>query len=244
MTEKPNERPEEMKPEDATPVPEDSKPAENEQQKEELEQVDELEKESMYELETFREANNRANADAVNDAQESLKKIFDDMRKWIRENGDPEVLKERLEKGREDITRVMEDTKNNVIALANSEQFKKTVEAGRDFVVGTGTMIADGVKYGADQLMKNPTINKAVKDVDSKLDTLRQNENLKSAVDTAEDAVDKLNSAIFNGIRSFFGKHEDKPEAPAASETTASADVPAVRSEQRPAVTDQPDEKK
>lgn len=236
MTEKPNERPEEKK------------PAETEQQKEELNQVDELEKESMYELETFREANNKANDDAINDARENLKKIFDDMRQWIRENGDPEVVKERLEKGRADIAKVLEDTKNNVIALANSDQFRKTMEAGRDFVVGTGNMIADGVKYGADQLMKNPTISKVVNDVDGKLDTLRENENLKSAVNSAEEAVDKLNTAIFNGIKSFFSKTASQKSAASGEEDLPAEaedkDLPAVRSEQRPAVTDQPDEKK
>lgn len=125
---------------------------------------------------------------------------------------------------------------------------KKTVEAGRDFVVGTGSMIADGVKYGADQLMKNPAISKVVTDVDSKLDSLRQNENLKGAVDSAEEAMDKLNTAIFNGIRSFFSKPADASasKAPAADEPPAvpeDRDLPAVRGEQRPAVTDQPDEK-
>ena len=239
MTEKPNGRPEDMKPE---------QPEETDAQKKELEQVDEMEKESMYELQSFREADNAANDDAVNDAEEALKKIFDDLRKWIRENGDPEVVKERLEKGRQDMMKVISETRDNVIALANSEQFKKTMEAGRDFVVGTGTMIAEGVKYGADQLMKNPAINKVVTDVDSKLDTLRQNENLRGAVNSAEDAMDKLNTAIFNGIRSFFNKpaagsdsQTDAEEAPAVAEDK---DLPAVRSEQRPAVTEQPDEKK
>ena len=50
----------------------------------------------MYELQSLREANNEANDDAVNDAEQALKKIFDDMRRWIRENGDPEVVRERL----------------------------------------------------------------------------------------------------------------------------------------------------
>lgn len=81
------------------------------------------------------------------------------------------MVKERLEKGRQDIAKVLMETRDSVIALARSEQFKKTVEAGRDFVVGTGSMIADGVKYGADQLMKNPAISKVVTDVDSKLDS-------------------------------------------------------------------------
>ena len=239
MTDKPNERPEDRKPET---------PEETETQKDELEQVDEMEKESLNELQTFREADNAANDDAVNDAEEALKKIFEDMRRWIRENGDPEVVKERLEKGRQDIAKVLMETRDSVIALARSEQFKKTVEAGRDFVVGTGSMIADGVKYGADQLMKNPAISKVVTDVDSKLDSLRQNENLKGAVDSAEEAMYKLNTAIFNGIRSFFSKPADASasKAPAADEPPAvpeDRDLPAVRGEQRPAVTDQPDEK-
>lgn len=242
MTEKPNERPEDKKP---------VQPDETGAQKEELEQVDEMEKESMYELQSLREANNEANDDAVNDAEQALKKIFEDMRRWIRENGDPEVVKERLEKGRQDIAKVLTETRDSVIALANSEQFKNTVEAGKEFVVGTGSMIADGVKYGADQLMKNPTINRVVTDVDSKLDSLRENENLKEVVNSAEDAMDKLNAAIFNGIRSFFSKPQtgsgpEETAAPAETEepaVTEDKDLPAVRTEQRPAVTDQPDKK-
>ena len=63
--------------------------------------------------------------------------------------------------------------------------------------------------------------------------------------------MDKLNAAIFNGIRSFSRKPQtgsgpEEAAAPAETEepaVTEDKDLPAVRTEQRPAVTDQPDKK-
>lgn len=236
MNENPNEKLE-VTPEDAEAVkPEEEKAAPAEEAKpeevkspeeEDIEKVDEMEKEVLYELQTYREVDNEANNEAVNAAEEKLKKIFDDLRKWLEENTNPEAVRERLQKAADDVNRVVQDTKQRVIEVSNSEQFKKTMEAGRDFIVGTGSLIADGVKYGADQLMKNPTINKAVTTVDEKLDVLRENKALQDGVDRMEEAVDKLNAAIFTGLKKFFEK-PDRPESASKAEEPKAEELPKI----------------
>lgn len=226
-----NNEPEKKETESENTVP--PVPEETPEQKKELDNVDEMEKQTLQDLETLREANNTANDEAMDEAEEQLKEIFDGLRRWIRHNSDPEVVKARLEKGAADAQKVLNNTRETVIKVANSEQFKKTMEAGKDFVIGTGTMIGDTLKYGADQLMKNPTINKVVTDADKKLDVIRDNENVKEFVDKTQDAVDKLNTAIFNGIRSFFDHPDREPEKPAEAnpenlpEPAADKDLPA-----------------
>jgi hypothetical protein len=204
---------EEKKPiSDAENKEEEVKKEEAAQEEKELDAVDSMEKETFYELATLKEEGNQANDDAVKDAEDQLKKIFDDCRSWIKANADPEAVKEQLQKAADDAGKVLNATKEKVIEVSQSEQFKKTVEAGKDFIVGTGTMIADGLKYGADTLMKNPTVKKVVDKADEKLDALRDNKNLQEAVDKTEEAVDKLNAAIFQGIKKFFHNGDEEKE--------------------------------
>lgn len=47
-----------------------------------------------------------------------------------------------------------------MIETAESEQFKDTMQAGKDFVSGTAGMIGDGFKYGYDKLMEVPEFKK------------------------------------------------------------------------------------
>lgn len=193
------------------------------EKKEELQDVDQLEKETLDDLDTLREANNEANDDVIDETRKQLEKIFADLRTWIKENSDPQVVKAHLQKAADDCANVLNQAKAAVIEVAESEQFKKTMEAGKDFMVGTGTLIANGLKAGADQLMKNPNINKAVTQIDEKLDTIRDNENVKEAVNKTQEALEKMNTAIFNGIRSFFDHPDRKPE-----EEKPAAEVPPV----------------
>lgn len=213
-----------------TEVPEEV----SEEKQDELKDVDQLEKETLNDLDTLREANNEANDDVIDDTKKQLEKIFAELRTWIQENSDPEVVKARLQKAADDCTRILNQAKATVTEVAQSEQFKNTMEAGKDFVVGTGTLIANGLKAGADQLMKNPAISKTVNQIDEKLDTIRDNENVKEAVNKTQEAVEKLNTAIFNGIRSFF-EHPDRKEK---EEEKPAPTLPSV-----PAEDEKPEEK-
>ena len=92
--------------------------------------------------------------------------------------------------------------------ISNSEQFKNTVSAGKDFLIGAGVLIGDGIKAGADALMKNDNIKNFVNTADEKLDVLRESEGLKNAVDSAEQITQKVGDAVFSGIRKFLDKKD------------------------------------
>lgn len=73
-------------------------------------------------------------------------------------------------------------------------------------------MLADGLKAGADILMRNEQIKKVVDQADEKLDVLRESESLRNAVDTAEEVTGKVTEAVFGGIKKFFDKEANRSE--------------------------------
>ena len=145
--------------------------------------VEQLENESLNELETLRE--------------EKIEDIFADLKTWIKENSDPEKVKEAVNKAKDDAVDILKTTKDKAVELSQSEQFKTTLTAGKDFLVGAGGMLADGLKAGADILMRNEQIKKVVDQADEKLDVLRESESLRNAVDTAEEVTGKVTEAVF-----------------------------------------------
>ena len=168
--------------------------------------VDSLEEESLKELSTLKEDHNENNDKVIYDAQEELRRIFIDFRRWVARSSDPTVIKENLTKLKEDAVDVLNTTRDKAIEVSDSDQFKKTLEAGKDFFQETGNLILEGFRAGKEVLMKNPVIKDMVEQADEKLDKLRENEKLQNAATKAFEASEKLNTAIFNGVKNFFEK--------------------------------------
>ncbi|WP_304748511.1 hypothetical protein [Dubosiella newyorkensis] len=171
--------------------------------------ITDTEEKSLYELTTLKEANNAENDKIINDAQAQIRKIFSDLRDWLKQNSEPETIKQNLENAKEQTMRVLENARNKVIEVSNSDEFKNTVEAGKDFLKGTGGLIAQGFKDLKDELEKNPTMKKIFDNTDEQIEKLRTNENLKGAVDKVHEVGTKIGDAIFDSINSFFKPHEE-----------------------------------
>ena len=168
--------------------------------------VDSLEEKSLSELSEMTEDDNKKNEKVIYDAQEEIKRIFTDLRRWIVRNSDPEAIKANLEKAKDDTIDVLNKTREKAIEVSESEQFKNTLEAGKDFLVGTGTLIMEGLNVCKESLMKNDIVKEFVDKADSKLDVLRENKNLQDAAAKTYEATEKLNKAIFDGVKNFFEK--------------------------------------
>ena len=168
--------------------------------------VDSLEEKSLNELSVMKEENNEKNEKVIYDAQEEIKHIFQELRRWIVRNSDPEAIKVNLEKAKEDTVDVLKKTKEKAIEVSENEQFKKTLEAGKEFLSETGALVVEGFNVCKDLLMSNDAVKDFVEKADSKLDVLRENKNLQDAAAKTYEATEKLNKAIFDGVKNFFEK--------------------------------------
>lgn len=175
--------------------------------------VDQLEEQSLNELETLREANNEDNKQVIEEAKKKIEDIYDDLKDWVKDNKDPEKVKAAMNKAKDDAIDVLNKTKDKAIEVSQSDQFKATLAAGKEFLVGAGTIIGNGLKAGADVLMQNEQIKNVVEKADEKLDVLRESEGLKSAVNTAEEVTGKVTQAVFGGIKKFLDKADSKEDA-------------------------------
>ena len=99
--------------------------------------IDDLEKESIQELEVMHESENTDNERIIEDAKSKIEKIYDDVRDLLKDAKDPEKVKEVLANAKDDVKDILAATKNKVIEVSESEQFKQTVSAGKEFLQGT-----------------------------------------------------------------------------------------------------------
>lgn len=189
------------------------------------EAADKLEEESLYELQVLREANNEYNEELVDDAEKKIKDIFNEFRDWIRHNSEPEQVKKNLEDARNQAINVMNQTKDKVLEISNSEDFKKAVSGIKQFLDGTGGLIGEGFRYGKEQLCKNPYIKDAFDNFDNGVERLKENPNLAAAVNKAEEVTQDLSSKFFGGLKNFFTG--TPKEAPKPEETETPAEEPA-----------------
>lgn len=172
----------------------------------ETNRVDLLEEETMHALDSMHEENNFENDQVIDESREKIKHIFSELKDWCKENSDPETIREHIKQAAQESREVLKSTKEKVIEVSQSDQFKATMESGKDFLSGTVSMMSDGLKYGAQALMKNDSVRNFVETADQKLDAVRDNETVKKAVDKAEEVTTKVNDAIFTGIKNFLDK--------------------------------------
>lgn len=116
--------------------------------------IDDLEKESMLELEVMHESENTDNERIIEDAKSKIEKLFDDLRDLLKDASDPEKVKEALSQAKDDAKDILSSTKDKVVEVSESEQFKQTVSAGKEFLQGTAGLVVDGFKYGKETLRK------------------------------------------------------------------------------------------
>ena len=168
-----------------------------------------LEKESIQELEVMHESENTDNERIIEDAKSKIEKIYDDVRDLLKDAKDPEKVKEALANAKDDVKDILAATKNKVIEVSESEQFKQTVSAGKEFLQGTAGLVVEGFKYGKDTLRKNDSLRKVIDKADEKVDEIRTNDSVIRAVDKAEEVTGKATDALFSGLKKIFNKGDE-----------------------------------
>lgn len=187
--------------------------------------IDEMEKASQKALDAMREAGNEKNEEVIEDAEKKLEDIFDQLKTWMESNTQPDRIRAEMKTAADAVTAQLEKTRQAVIEVSQSEQFKQTMQSGKDFILGTGAMIADGLQYGYDKLLEVPEFRKAADFVGEKVDTLRHSEALKTIVDRSQESLNHFSDAIFDGLKSFFSEpaapahKDDLPDLPEDNDT-------------------------
>ena len=136
--------------------------------------IDDLEKESMLELEVMHESENTDNERIIEDAKD-----------------------------------ILSSTKDKVVEVSESEQFKQTMSAGKEFLQGTAGLVVEGFKYGKETLRKNDSLRKVIDKADEKVDEIRTNDSVIRAVDKAEEVTGKATEALFSGLKKIFNKGDE-----------------------------------
>ena len=177
--------------------------------------IDEMEKASQKALDAMREEDNTESDEIVTEAQEKVSTIFDDLRSWMNENTNPENIKSQMETVSREVAALLEETRKKVLDVAESDQFKQTVEAGKQFITGTGAMIADGLKYGYGKLMEVPELKKAADSFDENMNNFRKSGVAQEIISNAEKGVGDFNKALFGALNKFFAAPEEEKKTPA-----------------------------
>ena len=161
--------------------------------------IDDLEKESMLELEVMHESENTDNERIIEDAKSKIEKVFDDLRDLLKDASDPEKVKEALSQAKEDAKDILSSTKDKVVEVSES----------KEFLQGTAGLVVDGFKYGKETLRKNDSLRKVIDKADEKVDEIRTNDSVIRAVDKAEEVTGKATEALFSGLKKIFNKGDE-----------------------------------
>ncbi len=172
-------------------------------------EVESIQSDVAHQLETLAESDNEENRKLLEEAREKLAKLIADSGKWLKENTEKEKLMENLTHLREECIVLLTQTKEKAIALSKNEEFRQTLHNGKEFIVGSGRLIASGVRAGADKLMENEKIASFVNKVNDKVEDFREDERVQEGAQRLRKGTMKLADRAYGGLKRFLNKEDE-----------------------------------
>ena len=152
--------------------------------------VDQLHEGTLEGLESLSEEGNVENKKVLNDAKGKIDEIFKDLSRHVSDQ-DKDKIKENVNNAKDEVFKLLDKTKEKVQEVSESDNFKETVQSGKDFVTGAGTMLSDLFKAGTDKLMENENIKNFVDKTNEKVDSI-----LSSKEDADQTGQEETNEVV------------------------------------------------
>ncbi|WP_075876332.1 hypothetical protein [Merdibacter massiliensis] len=178
-----------------------------EEAKNEVETICENVQQQLTELE---EKGNEESHRMIEEAREKLAKLIADSSKWLKENTERDKLLSNLTHLRDECMQLLGQTKEKAIALSKNEDFQATLQSGKDFIVGSGRLIASGMRAGADKLMENDKIATFVNKVNDKVEDLKEDERVQEGTQRLREGTMKIADRAYDGIKRFLNKDDEE----------------------------------
>ena len=159
-------------------------------------EVENIQKDVQTQLATFEEADNEENKRLLADAREKLQKLIADTSQWLKENTDREI-------------QLLTITKEKAIEVSKNEEFRATLHSGKEFIIGSGRLIASGVRAGADKLMENEKFASFVSKVNDKVEDIREDERVQEGAQRLRKGTMKLADRAYGGLKHFLNKDDE-----------------------------------
>ena len=160
-------------------------------------EVENIQKDVQTQLATFEEADNEENKRLLADAREKLQKLIADTSQWLKENTDREKIQ------------LLTITKEKAIEVSKNEEFRATLHSGKEFIIGSGRLIASGVRAGADKLMENEKFASFVSKVNDKVEDIREDERVQEGAQRLRKGTMKLADRAYGGLKHFLNKDDE-----------------------------------
>lgn len=172
-------------------------------------EVENIQKDVQTQLATFEEADNEENKRLLADAREKLQKLIADTSQWLKENTDREKIAENMTRLRDECIQLLTITKEKAIEVSKNEEFRATLHSGKEFIIGSGRLIASGVRAGADKLMENEKFASFVNKVNDKVEVIREDERVQEGAQRLRKGTMKLADRAYGGLKHFLNKDDE-----------------------------------
>ena len=171
-------------------------------------EVQEIKIAAEEQLQAFEENSNEANRRLVQDARQKLGKMVAETSKWLKENTDRDKVTENIEKLRCDVMQLLNITKEKAIEISQNDEFRSTLRNGKEFLLGSGRLIAGGMRAGADKLMENEKIASIVNRVSDKVEDIKEDERVQEGAQRLKDGTMNLADRAYDGLKHLLEKDD------------------------------------
>lgn len=172
-------------------------------------EIEHIQNDVQTQLTALEEENNEDNQRLIADAREKLEKLIRDALQWVKVNTEQEKLAENLTNLRKECVQLLTITKEKAIELSKNDDFRSTLQSGKEFIVGSGRLIASGVRSGADKLMEHEKFAAFVNKVNDKVEDIKEDERVQEGTQRLRAGTMKLADRAYGGLKRFLNKDDE-----------------------------------
>lgn len=175
----------------------------NEREKE----VENLEQEAKFKIITMEcdDEEQEGSRKILDDAAKQLQRLFQEMRDWLREHADSMEVNERMERLKQETQKLLTATQDRLQRFSQRED----VQAGSKKAVAAADKLAGYVQDGIQEVRQNEYVRRSVHAVTDTVDTIRNDEQVKTGVRKLKKGTLKVAEAAFNGLKRVLDTDED-----------------------------------
>lgn len=181
----------------------------DEQEKIDVEEVNEIENEIKYKIITLEEEKKNLNAkEAIEQLIDELNRIASDFRKWCQENNDAEKRAERKEKIQEEIDHLIYVSKETYTSLIENEDLKAKLVAGKQAIIEVTDSMVGSIDSTVQEVLNNPTVSQTLDHVAVKLNEIKHDERVQEGLNKVRKGTLKAAESAFEGLKKVLKADE------------------------------------
>lgn len=170
-----------------------------------LKEVEEMEEKAKFTIITLDCDEEETSKKILDDAKERLQNLYEELYAWLKNHTDSEETKEKIEFVKDETAKLLSSTQKKLKEINEHE----IVIEGKEKVKQSMQSLGSYVQAGIQEISKNDVVKNCTDTLTDTLNSIKEDEQVKSGVRKLKKGTLKVAESAFNGLKRVLDTETD-----------------------------------